>query len=198
GLDARTRLEIATADTAAAFNPGRVSATLLPLRIPTSGKVTLALTGNTTYDLASVLSDLGGTTSPSDTLRVGSPTKRIRWSFGPSPSGAAFLDTSWTTLEAGTPAATAEAPVPRDLYLWIDHPASLPPQDYRGRLSLRLEPRGVAGATSSRILATTATIVGAGQAADSAVAEVLPHAVTAGGTQTVTAYLLPVFRSGDT
>lgn len=197
-LDARVRMQVASGDTAAAFNPGRVDATFLPLRIPTSAKLTLALTGNTSFNLNGAASDLVGVSSPADTMRVGSPTRRIRWSYSPSTSGSALLDTAWTSIEASSAAPVSETAVTRDLYLWIDHPASAPAQDYRGRLSLALEPNSVAGMPATMTLPLTATVVGAGQAADSALAEVLPHSVQAGGVQTMTAYLLPVFQSGDT
>ncbi|HTM01670.1 MAG TPA: DNRLRE domain-containing protein [Candidatus Omnitrophota bacterium] len=197
GLNAAVRLTAAWDDSAGSFNAGSPGATLLPLRDPADGKVDLHILANAAYDLQAAARDLVGTTSASDTLRAGPPARPISWALNSGRTGGGRLDTAYVALATARPAATAEAPTPENLYLWIDLPSTVPPQDYRGAVRIRLAAAGVRSAEPS--IPLTATVTTSGQAAQSVVGEVLPDTVAVGvSAQAFTAYVLPTFNLFDT
>jgi hypothetical protein len=196
-IDCATRFELASADTAGAFNSGRPGALTLPLRLPADGSLTLTLLANTDFLLRAAVQNFGGTTSPSDTLRVDSPTQLVSWSLTTDPGAGGRLSQADTTITTFS-AATTESAVDRALYLWVDYPVSAPAQDYRGALNLSLAPAGGGAPASPLAIPLTATVAGAGQAAESGMGELLPHAVQVGTiAQSFTAYLLPDLQLGD-
>lgn len=197
GLNAAVRLTAAWDDSAGSFNAGSPGATLLPLRAPADGKVDFHVLANAVYDLQAAVRDLVGTTSSSDTLRAGPPAQPVSWAFNSGRTGGGRLDTAYVALSAARPAATAEAPTAENLYLWTDLPATVPPQDYRGAIRLRLAASGVR--SSEPLIPLTATVTTSGQAAQSVLGEVLPDTVAVGvAGQVFTAYVLPTFNLFDT
>jgi len=191
--NALTRLSVAWFDSAGSFAAGNTGATLLPPRDPGDGSVSVTIAANAPYAIEAVARDFVGVISPSDTLRVGAPTQAVSWAFNAARTGGGRLDTTYASIAPAEPAPVDEAPITRDLYLWIDHPASAPSQDYRGSAAVRLA--ASAGIRSAEpAIPLTATIAGAGAAAQSAVAEVQPNNVSVGvAAQSFTAYVRPTF-----
>ncbi|HYJ31764.1 MAG TPA: DNRLRE domain-containing protein [Candidatus Binatia bacterium] len=197
GVNAAVLLTVAWDDSAGSFNAGSPGASLLPLRDPPDGKVDLHVLANAAYDLQAAVRNLVGTVSPTDTLRAGPPAQPVSWAFNSSRTAGGRLDTAYVALATARAAATSETPTAENLYLWIDLPSSLPAQDYRGAVKVRLAASGVR--STEPTIPLTATITTSGQAAQSVVAEVIPDTVAVGvGAQGFTAYALPTFSLFDT
>jgi hypothetical protein len=192
GLDCRTWIVLASRDTAGDFNSGQLAATRLPLARPTDGRIELFVTSNAPWNLEGAATDLIGLTSP-DTIFVNAANQRMEWSLAPA---GGYLDSAFVALGSG-PAAATEDPVAASLQLWINHPASIALQSYRGTLRVR----AAAGAlvAPERSLPLTATVVSGGLAAHTVLAEVVPHEVPAGTTAAPFEIdLLPQIQGGDT
>jgi hypothetical protein len=198
GLGMSVKLSVVWDDPSGAFNAGAAGATLLPLIDPTDGKLDVRVLANTVYDLEGRVSDFAGLTTTTDTLRVGSPNKRVSWAFNSDRTSGGRLDTIYGVIAAAQTASVSEAGVALPLYLWLDLPSPLSAQDYRGAVKMRLAAAGGIRSTEPSV-PLTATVSNSGAAAQSAVGEVLPHAVQVGvSAQTFTAYLLPTFNPFDT
>ena len=107
------------------------------------------------------------------------------------------LDTTMADVIPGLAENADESPQTRSIELFLSIPQNTSPQDYAGGLRLRL--RSSESVVADTTVTTRATVVAGGLAADAAVAEILPHTVTAGAThQEFSAYLLPTFGTGTT
>ena len=197
GINAASRLTVAWDDSSGSFNAGPPGATFLPLRDPANGKLDVRILANTTYTLSAAVTNFAGVTTTSDTIRVGSPTQRVSWSFTSDRAAGGRLDTVYGTLASSQAASVSETPIAQPLFLWMDHPSPISAQDFQGSVRVRLAASG--GVLSSEPSAPlTATVSSSGAAAQSGVGEVLPHAVQVGVTsQIFTAYLLPTFGLFD-
>jgi hypothetical protein len=198
GLDLATRLVVRTADPLGAFSPGLPGATGLALETPADARLHLEFEANTPFTVAARATDMVGVANPLDTLLVSDPVSRMHWSFTANPGSGGDLATDWTTLVAGQPQED-EAALGSDLHLWLDHPPGSTEQDYAGSLGLRLVSAAPSDSSSESGVALRATVVAAGLAAQLALAEVLPHTVTAGANaQTVLVDFRPVIQGSDT
>ena len=197
-LGCATRIEIAAADSTGSFAPAPAGVAGQPLAVPADGDLQIALWSNAPYDLKGAARDFIGRTIPQDTIRVGAPARLLAWAFQSDASTGGRLDTLLAALAPSGAALTSEQADLRGLHLWMDYPALAAAQDYAGGVRLRASAPDGSGSSALLDIPLTASVIGAGQAAHSALAEALPHAVQAGTiNQTFTAYLLPDHVSGD-
>ncbi|MGH7724332.1 MAG: DNRLRE domain-containing protein [Candidatus Eiseniibacteriota bacterium] len=198
GLDAATRLVLRALDPLGAFSPGHPGAIRLPLATPPDARLRLELESNSAFTLEGQAGDLVGLANPADTLHLLGPAPRLHWAFRADGVGGGDMDTSWTALLPGPPQDSEEA-VPAELHLWLDHPPAIPEQSYTGALALRLAGMGPTMKSGTSNVALRATVVTSGLAAQVALAEVTPHAVTAGTTgQALSVFVLPLVQASDT
>jgi len=196
GLSCASRLEIAAVDNAGAFAPAPAGSSAQPLAVPADGNLAVAIWSNAAYDLQGAARDFIGVAVPADTIHAGGSTHPLAWAFQSDGAAGGRLDTLLLALAPPGSALTLEEPETRGLYLWMDYP-TVPAQDYTG--GVRLRTRATDGSTSAIVdVPLSASVIGAGQAAHSALAEVLPLAVQAGTVnQAFTAFLLPSIVPGD-
>ncbi|HEV8479421.1 MAG TPA: DNRLRE domain-containing protein [Candidatus Eisenbacteria bacterium] len=198
GLQVPVRLSIGTQETLGAFSAGLPGTSGLPLETPPSARIHFNLEANAAFQLEALASDLVGAASPSDTLHVGSPANRLHAGLGSDRTASLPVGTLWSAVGSSL-APETEDPLSSDLYLWIDHPAAIPAQDYVGTLAFRLGGEAQPDTSVSGRLTLRASVVNAGLAAHLGLAEVTPHSVIAGSRgQAFTIYLLPVLQASDT
>ncbi len=198
GLTVPARLSLVSIDPVGAFSAGPPGATGLALGTPSDARLHYAIEVNTSVALEAIASDLVGVTVPADTLHIAGPPGRLHWSFSADPGAGGTLSTAWSPI-ATWPAQDSETTAPTELYLWIDHPAGLPDQDYQGTLGLRLDASAFGAMAGSNKVALQASIVTKGFAAQLGLAEVHPHTITAGASsQVIDVDLLPYFNATDT
>jgi hypothetical protein len=196
-LDARTRISVSARDTSAMFSAGTQGASRLPLALPTDGRLELRVLANASWSLHGAATDLAGVLNAADTMFVRSPNQRIAWSTNPAGSAGGYLDVTLQALGGAQPASATETETEAPLHLWVDHPATIPAQSYRGVLQLQVEAVGAPAAVVK--LPVTATVVSGGQAAQSMLAEVTPHVAPAGSPAfAFDVDLLPQFQGNDT
>lgn len=199
GIDCLPRIVLASPDTAGAFSWGQAGATSLPLMSPTDGDIDFMVEANAPWNLEAAASDMAGLSSPTDTLFVRAPTQRVSWALDVGGGYGGRLDTTLAALASDQAPVAAEAPIEGSLHLWLDHPAGLPVQAYRGDLRARVSAAAFGVETGVVRMPLTATVVAGGLAAKSALAEVAPHVAQAGAAgQAFDAYLLPQIDGGDT
>jgi hypothetical protein len=197
GIDALARLRVTARDADAAFSSGQQGTLRLPLARPTDGHLEVQVLSNAPWTLSASATDLVGVLSNTDTMFVRAPNQRIAWALNPAGTGGGYLDVVDHPLTATESAAEDESETAESIHLWVNHPATIPAQSYRGTLSMQVQGSGAVPAVVS--LPLTATVVSGGQAAYSALAEVVPHAVQAGSTAApFDIYLLPQFQGTDT
>jgi hypothetical protein len=197
GLDVLPHLALQTIDSYGAFSAGPPGAMSLPLGVPADARLSLGLEANTPITFEAKASDFAGLTDPADTMRVTTPP-RLHWSFGSNQTDGGTLSANWAPLETW-PAPDDESALGARLSLWLDHPLGSVDQDYRGQMELRLSAPGFTSNTGSRSVQLQASVVSTGLAAQLALAEVVPHSVTAGTHgQVVLVEMLPFFQTGDT
>jgi hypothetical protein len=199
GLDVEPSIAVFILDAAGRFGPGGPGATALPLLEPTEGTVQVEVRSNLAYDLRAEARDMVGLATPTDTIHVGAPGRRVHWQilkFG----AAGELDTTMTDLLPALPADVSETPQPYEIRLALDHPAGIPAQIYAGALRVRASAAGSGGASDTGEIPLAAEVVSGGLAALGAIAEVVPEEVAAGTTgQFVSAFVSPGFNLiGDT
>ena len=195
GLSCASRLEIAAVDSTGAFAPAPAGSSAQPLATPADGNLAIAIWSNAPYDLQGAARDFVGVAAPVDTIHAAA--NALAWAFRSDGAAGGRLDTLLAALPPPGSALTTEEPETRGLYLWMDY-SIVPAQDYEG--GVRLRGRASDGSSASAIVDVplTASVIGAGQAAHSALAEILPHAVQAGAVnQVFTTYVLPSIVAGD-
>lgn len=197
GLSCASRLEIAAVDSVGSFAPAPAGSSAQPLASPADGNLALAVWSNTPYDLQGAARDFIGVAAPVDTIHAGGATHPLAWAYQSDGAGGGRLDTLLAALPPPGSALTVEAPETRGVYVWMDYP-SVPAQDYDGSARFRARASDGSGASGIVDVPLTASIIGAGQAAHSALAEILPHAVQAGTVdQPFTSFVLPSIVPGD-
>jgi len=198
GLPMAASFTVTALDSLAAFSPGLPGATGLPLVEPEAGRVAAAIRANTSVDVQASATSLAGVTTTSDTLFIGPSDHPLAWSLTADPGAGGRLDGGWTTLATLAPQED-EADLPLDLHLWLDHGAALPAQDYRGHIGLRLSGGSPAATSAEAPVATLASVVTAGLAAQLALSEITPHVVTAGTpAASLGVWVKPLIQGSDT
>lgn len=179
-LDMAERFMFVGASASAAFAPATSGAPDVALIDPPSGSVRIEFVTNTPWSLSGRALPLVGLTHAAARIAPGAGDSALTWvSSVAGSSQAGVLDSLHAPMLTDQLANRRETPLALELGLALDLPPGAPAQNYLGSLDLTL--RTLSGADSATIMVPLgATVAAGGWAADSAVAEIQPQAVTAG------------------